>query len=684
MQMLLDSFRAWSCGVAADGGQLATLCSCFLVLVALGVASAGPADSATAGAAAAAPFAGKVSQWHGFRRFDFALDGRKCIVVVPEQPAPSKPWVWRARFFGHQPQVDIALLKRGFHLVYMDVGGLFGAPKAVAHWSAFYEFLTSKHGFAPKVALEGMSRGGLAIYNWAAANPDKVACIYGDAPVCDIRSWPGGKGKGKGHAGTWQACLRVYGLTEESAAAFKGNPIDHLAPLAAARIPILHVCGAADDVVPMVENSDVLAARYRELGGRIEVIAKPGCGHHPHCLKDPKPIVDFMLEHTIGSGVEAVPYTTPGSALRNCRTVFEREKRGRVAFLGGSITEMNGYRPHVCNTLTERFPQTEFDFINAGISSTCSTTGAFRLATDVLHRGRVDLLFVEFAVNDNQDAHHTGPECIRGMEGIVRQARRTNPAMDIVFLYCANEHHIRLLKQGETPLEIAHHAQVAEHYRLPTVHFAQEVAASIAAGSFDWRKFGGCHPSPFGNALYGKRIAALMDACWAAAAPADAAAPAYAMPPAPLDSQHYGWGAFLDLAQQPIAEGWQLGVPDWKALPGSKRARFLGIPLLHTARLGAAQQIRFTGTAVGLYVVAGPDAGAVEYAIDDGPTQTVELFHHFSRGLHYPRTCMLAVGLDNREHTLSLQAAPSSNAKSKGAAVRIVQVVVNGPELGAK
>ena len=31
-------------------------------------------------------------------------------------------------------------------------------------------------------------------------NTDKVFCIYVDAPVCDFKSWPGGKGKGKGKA----------------------------------------------------------------------------------------------------------------------------------------------------------------------------------------------------------------------------------------------------------------------------------------------------------------------------------------------------------------------------------------------------------------------------------------------------------------------------------------------------
>ena len=72
----------------------------------------------------------------------------------------------------------------------MDVGHLFGNPQAVAHWNAFYAYLTESHGFSKKVALEGMSRGGLIVYNWAKVNPEKVACIYADAPVCDIRDLP--------------------------------------------------------------------------------------------------------------------------------------------------------------------------------------------------------------------------------------------------------------------------------------------------------------------------------------------------------------------------------------------------------------------------------------------------------------------------------------------------------------
>lgn len=62
--------------------------------------------------------------------------------------------------------------------------------------------------------------------------------------------------------------------------------------------------------------------------------------------------------------------------------------------------------------LEKTFPETEFTFTNAGISSTCSTTGAFRLKEEVLGKGPVDLFFVEFAVNDNSDAGHAKRECV--------------------------------------------------------------------------------------------------------------------------------------------------------------------------------------------------------------------------------------------------------------------------------
>jgi lysophospholipase L1-like esterase len=249
-----------------------------------------------------APFPGKISQWEGFERYDFAVNGKPAIVVVPKQALPGKPWAWRGEFFGAFPNADIALLGRGFHLAYLGVPDLFGSPEAVVQWNGFYQELTGKYGLAKKVALIGLSRGGLYCYNWAVANPDKVACLYADAPVCDFKSWPGGKlkglGKGNGSAPEWQNVLKAYNFKSDAEAiAYDKNPIDNLKPLAEARVPLLHVYGDADDVVPWDENTGVLAERYRKLGGSITLIPKSGIGHHPHGLTDPTPIVEFMVKH---------------------------------------------------------------------------------------------------------------------------------------------------------------------------------------------------------------------------------------------------------------------------------------------------------------------------------------------------------------------------------------------------
>ncbi|MCH5719264.1 GDSL-type esterase/lipase family protein [Niabella hibiscisoli] len=133
-----------------------------------------------------------ISPFNGFDCADFKYAGRDCKVVKPRVVAKGRPWVWRARFWGHEPQADISLLERGFHIVYCDVAELFGNSEAINIWNKFYS-LMRRCGLSKKVALEAMSRGGVYVYNWALANPGKVACIYADAPVLDLKSWPGGK-----------------------------------------------------------------------------------------------------------------------------------------------------------------------------------------------------------------------------------------------------------------------------------------------------------------------------------------------------------------------------------------------------------------------------------------------------------------------------------------------------------
>ena len=233
--------------------------------------------------------------FHGYPELSFELGEVQCKIVKPTVAAAGAPWVWRARFYGHEPQFDIAMLQQGWHICYCDVKDLFGSAAATKRWDNFYE-QAQQMGLNSKPFLEGMSRGGLIAQSWANAHPDQVCGIYGDNPVCDGRSWPGGKGTGIGAKRAWAKLLKVYSLTEEEAADFKGFPIDGLETIAEAKIPILHLVATADRVVPPAENSDILVARYKELGGPAEVILKEGLGHHPHCLENPNRIVDFALD----------------------------------------------------------------------------------------------------------------------------------------------------------------------------------------------------------------------------------------------------------------------------------------------------------------------------------------------------------------------------------------------------
>jgi dipeptidyl aminopeptidase/acylaminoacyl peptidase len=124
------------------------------------------------------------------------------------------------------------------------------------------------------------------LYNWAAENPDKVQCIVGIYPVCDLRSYPG-LSKAAGAYGMTAAELEKH-LTQH-------NPIDRLEPLAKAGVPILHIHGDKDAVVPLEKNSQIIFDRYTALGGKMKLIVIPEKGHAeiPEYFQEPR-LVQFL------------------------------------------------------------------------------------------------------------------------------------------------------------------------------------------------------------------------------------------------------------------------------------------------------------------------------------------------------------------------------------------------------
>lgn len=369
-------------------------------------------------------------------------------------------------------------------------------------------------------------------------------------------------------------------------------------------------------------------------------------------------------------------YAILRSDFGNARIRFEREKKGRVAFLGGSITEMTGWRDLTGEYLEQRFPGTDFEFINAGVSSTDSTLGAYRLRDDVFARGRVDLLFVEYAVND-QHNFRTDTERVRGMEGIIRQARRIQPDIDILVQYFVDPVKMELFNSGQPSPVIVQHETVCSRYGIPVNNLAREVTARINRGEFTWEQFGGLHPAPFGHRVYADSIARLFDAAWQGELPADAEIQEYQLPEKPLDPKNYERGRYISLEEAEIVDGWRID-PTWKANDRTgTRKQFVGIPMLEATEPEAELRLSFEGTAVGLLVVAGPDVGVLEYSIDGGPLRTLDQFTPWSAGLHIPWAYILDADLEAGAHELILRTSGGKHADSTGHAARIVQFLAN-------
>ena len=360
----------------------------------------------------------------------------------------------------------------------------------------------------------------------------------------------------------------------------------------------------------------------------------------------------------------------------NSRIRFERDGKGHVAFLGGSITEMDGYRPIVMARLKKRFPKTEFTFTNAGLSSTCSNTGAFRLQKDILDKGPVDLFFVEFAVNDHQDAALSRARATRGMEGILVQLRQDNPNADIVMTHFVNPPMLKALEGSKEFTSIDAHNAVAAHYGITVNHVAQELTDRIAAGSMTWKEYGGVHPAPPGNAMAAGMIMDSLEKKWGGELPADARPKAYPVQEL-LDPHSYSRGRYVDASAIQADQGWTRSVPSLDpSTTGKLRTAYQGLPMLHCTTPGAKLTVSFKGSAIGAFILAGKDAGIVQYRIDEGEPMQMDTRHRYSKGLNYPRTILFADELENGEHTLELEIL-AREGTSGGNAFRALQFVAN-------
>ncbi|PKQ46516.1 SGNH/GDSL hydrolase family protein [Confluentibacter flavum] len=618
----------------------------------------------------------KESLWKGFKRYDFKYKQRDARLIVPSHPLSGNPWIWRARFPDWHTDADSILVSEGFHLAYINTNDKYGSPSAIKIWDDFYDFLITDYKLQEKVALIGVSRGGLFVYNWAKKNLEKVACIYAEAPVCDFKSWPAGFGESEGSLNDWKKLKEEYGfVSDDEAKLYSNNPIDSLEALAEAKVPILHMIGLKDKIVPVDENTFPLINKYLKLGGNASVVTcTKGIqeleGHH-FPIETPRLVADFIKYHSLNNlPLDASNYHQEGSGLKNSQIKFERNKTGRVAFLGGSITHNSGWRDSICNYLVKRFPETTFEFIAAGIPSMGTTPAAFRLERDVLSHGKVDLLFEEAAVNDASNGR-TKIEQIRGMEGIVRHLRKSNSEIDIVMMHFVDPDKIASYSNSIEPDVISNHNKVAKHYNIPIINLAKEVTDRINNNEFTWNNdFKNIHPSPFGQGIYANSMVQFLNNAYSSHIDSDDKILSYNLP-IKIDDYSYDNGYLLDITAAKLNKSWIIDSL-WKPKDGANtRPNYVNSPMLIGNYPGKALKLKFEGNSVGIAVAAGPDAGVIEYRVDKKEWTTLNLFTKWSMHLHLPWYYTLATGLSSNEHLLEIRITETKDERSIGRTCRI-------------
>ena len=237
----------------------------------------------------------KESIWYGFKRLDFEFNGRECVLVCPDTACKNKKWLYRTEYFGAFADMELVMLREGYHLAYMKNTTRMCPESDTDMRPLFCDFLSNEFGLNKKCALVGISCGGMQAVYFASKYPQYVACAYLDAPVLNYLSWPFALGVGQNDCS--KEFVENMGMDLSQMLNFRNHPIDQKEKLLQSKVPILLVSGDSDTVVPFCENGQLLYDYFKENGGNIELVLKPGGDHHPHGLTDNRPIVEFIKKY---------------------------------------------------------------------------------------------------------------------------------------------------------------------------------------------------------------------------------------------------------------------------------------------------------------------------------------------------------------------------------------------------
>ena len=345
--------------------------------------------------------------------------------------------------------------------------------------------------------------------------------------------------------------------------------------------------------------------------------------------------------------------------LKNTIYRLNKEKKLRVGYFGGSITEGAGasewnrtsWRARITKYLIGTFPDAEISEIMAAVGGTATDLGLCRCEHDLLS-GNPDLVFIEFAVNDSGLSADEQMSCY---ENCLRQILRYKNTVDIVCVFAATKGtETTLLETGDYSSRSAQ-MLLAHHYGLPTVDPGEALREQIASDGGDWLQYttDTTHPNDEGYLIYTDVIKDALEAWLSGETPE---ALQEKVVPAPLSSANLTAGKLIDLCdcKELLSDFTFIDRPFKHRFPHYFKANGIGSTVRYT----------FEGTAFGLYWIMDDTSGILNVTLDGTVTKTLcawdEYCRSFSRGGYVFPFKNLAHGTHTVEITVSDEKHPNS------------------------
>jgi lysophospholipase L1-like esterase len=313
------------------------------------------------------------------------------------------------------------------------------------------------------------------------------------------------------------------------------------------------------------------------------------------------------------------------SGLPNFFAKVNSGKKIVVGYVGGSITNQEGWRPKSFNWLKNQYSKASFELINAAVPGTGAEFGNCRLEEALLVHNP-DLVFIEYRVNGS------GGFGVRAYEGLVRQIWLANPKTDICLVYTIGENMISNIRKGLQHNEGKKLEKAAIHYNIPSIDFGIEVVKQLDNGKFIYRSKkpvkgkkifakDAVHPKDAGHQMYSEIVARSFIEL------ENIGKIGKHKIPAPIENNHFKNSKLVSVTKSILSKGWK--TVDEKTDANYNDDTFRTTQMLQEVvtctKVGETLSIEWVGKIIGFSTIPLGKGTEVEITIDNGTPQLFKL-----------------------------------------------------------